>query len=541
MLTEIACDRFKDGYKVIKIKKGLNIVLGTEKASNSIGKSTFLMIVDFVFGGNDYVDLLNDVQDNVGAHEIKFRFDFGENDIHRFARKTDEPSSVYVCIGEDYQYTGTQLTLHNYLLFLQQKYGLRNAQQTFRNTVSRFVRVYPRDTMDRKRPISEYRRQKDSEAIAHFLSLFGEHDSLIKLKAEKDSLANESAALSSARKFNYVPTYDGKGSIDDEIEDLKKRRTRIVNETSIGAAKQHTKNDRIVELEFKVAKLKETRSALSISLRKVQRQTSDNKIMNQNDIDALQQFFPNANYQLLADIENFHKKITRILKKDIFEYQERLKGELSVVDDAIDEVESEIHNLAQEENIDTIVLEEFSRIENRLKTLELIKEKQKKETELKTEIKEAEEKYETELASVMNQIQDNLNNEMSRINGTLFVRLKSSPVISIESGSKYTFTNPKDGGSACAYRGLIVFDLAMSCITKIPVIVHDSDMLKLIEDDVFRNILKEYEKSESQIFISIDKISAYTDETQGIINDRKILKLGEEKESLFGMTWNTVT
>lgn len=541
MLTEIACDRFKDGYKVIKIKKGLNIVLGTEKASNSIGKSTFLMIVDFVFGGNDYVDLLADVQDNVGAHEIKFKFEFGKNDIHRFARKTNEPNWVYICIGEDYRNTGIKRKLSDYLTFLENKYGIRNTNQTFRNTVSRFVRVYPRDTMDRKRPISEYRSQKDSEAIDHFLSLFGKHDTLVSLKDEKERLGKESDALKNARKYKYLPTYDGEGSIDDEIKDLKKKRTDIVNETSIDVAKQYTKNDRIVELEFEVAKLKETRSSLSYSMRGVQRQTNDKKIMTQGDIAALKQFFPDANFQLLSDIENFHKKISKILKKDIFEYQERLQTEISVVDKAISEVESEIQKLAKEENLDSFVLSEFARIENRLTLLEQIKEQQKQEEDLKTEKKEAKEKYETELKSLIQHIEDELNKEMFRINSTLFVKLKTSPEISFGNGSKYIFKNTKDGGSACAYRGLIVFDLAVSRITKLPVIVHDSDMLKLIEDDVFRNILKEYEKSESQIFISIDKISAYTDETQGIINDRKILKLGEEKESLFGMTWNTVT
>ena len=56
MLIEICCDKFMDGGEVrppIKFEKGLNTILGASRASNSIGKSTFLMVIDFVFGGKD--------------------------------------------------------------------------------------------------------------------------------------------------------------------------------------------------------------------------------------------------------------------------------------------------------------------------------------------------------------------------------------------------------------------------------------------------------------------------------------------------------
>lgn len=37
--------------KVITFHKGLNVVLGDNKGTNSIGKSTLLMVIDFIFGG----------------------------------------------------------------------------------------------------------------------------------------------------------------------------------------------------------------------------------------------------------------------------------------------------------------------------------------------------------------------------------------------------------------------------------------------------------------------------------------------------------
>ena len=50
MLVEIKCDIFRE--KAVKFHSGFNVVLGDEKASNSIGKSNLLLIIDFVFGGN---------------------------------------------------------------------------------------------------------------------------------------------------------------------------------------------------------------------------------------------------------------------------------------------------------------------------------------------------------------------------------------------------------------------------------------------------------------------------------------------------------
>lgn len=70
MLKEIICDKFKQ--KRVEFHRGLNVVLGDDQGSNSIGKSTFLMIIDFVYGGKDYITKSEDIQENVGIHTIKF-------------------------------------------------------------------------------------------------------------------------------------------------------------------------------------------------------------------------------------------------------------------------------------------------------------------------------------------------------------------------------------------------------------------------------------------------------------------------------------
>ncbi len=51
MLVEIHCDEFMSygkPRKPIIFHEGLNTVLGGQSADNSIGKSTFLLIIDYV-------------------------------------------------------------------------------------------------------------------------------------------------------------------------------------------------------------------------------------------------------------------------------------------------------------------------------------------------------------------------------------------------------------------------------------------------------------------------------------------------------------
>ena len=85
MLIEVYCDKFKTGGKdgivrpAISFHEGLNAVIGDNNRSNSIGKSTLLMIIDFVFGGDDYIHKCAAVHENVGEHTIFFTLEFKGN------------------------------------------------------------------------------------------------------------------------------------------------------------------------------------------------------------------------------------------------------------------------------------------------------------------------------------------------------------------------------------------------------------------------------------------------------------------------------
>lgn len=97
MLTRLWSPAFKkDGEPrpVIYLHAGLNIVEGADEAQNSIGKSTLLQIIDFIYAGNDFLnsDAVR-LPQAVGHHAIHFTLRLNGTE-HHFVRATDRPGFV---------------------------------------------------------------------------------------------------------------------------------------------------------------------------------------------------------------------------------------------------------------------------------------------------------------------------------------------------------------------------------------------------------------------------------------------------------------
>lgn len=539
MLKEIVCDEFSPAYRKIVLTPTLNTVQGTEKASNSIGKSTFLMILDFIFGGDDYTNILKDVQKEVGPHTIKFMFEFNGMQ-YRFARSTNDKNKILCCFGENYTTDGTFKKLNDYRSFLKEQYKLNNDGQTIRNTVSRFIRVHPRDAiMDRKHPLSEDSHQSDKDAIDDLLKVIGLYS---KIK-EKQELANEYSsklnAFKAAQKYRFVPTRDGKENLDELIDGLENKRQRLLNETSFGMTDgENVKEAHLAELQIKQAKLKKEKTSLQLKIETIKLNQSDVGKKGKKEYEALKRYFPSVDIAEIERIDEFHNKLISILQEDVSSYEIGIREEIKALDEAIEEVETEFEDIANEDNTSKIILKEFAEIDSNLKFFKLIKKNEKLKEELVAEKKKAEEDYNKILLETTDQFERDLNAKMEEINDLIYNGTKTPPYLTIDKSSKYTFTNPRDGGSGTSYRGVIVFDIAMARMTTIPIIVHDSDMLKIIEDDAVENILKLYKDAGCQVFIAIDKKTSYSEETQKIIEESTILKLKSDSGALFGRTWN---
>lgn len=107
MLKEIYCELLKTKNRPsgkISFHNGLNVVLGSNVGTTSIGKSTSLLIIDFIFGGDTYAK--NDAVKELGNHTIFFTFQFGGKD-YRFARSTDSSANIGI-LDESGKITSTK-------------------------------------------------------------------------------------------------------------------------------------------------------------------------------------------------------------------------------------------------------------------------------------------------------------------------------------------------------------------------------------------------------------------------------------------------
>ena len=185
MLREIYCEEFH--RKHITFHDGLNVVLGSPKADNSIGKSTLMLIVDFAFGGNTYVEA-SDILQNVGEHSVGFKFCFDGKDYY-FLRSITERNTVWEC---DERYTKIEsMSTGDYCEWLAKKYGINLYKLTFRDAVGRYIRVYGKDNHDEKHPLNADSSEAGSKASIAILKLFDRYRVVDDLEIRyRDSVEN---------------------------------------------------------------------------------------------------------------------------------------------------------------------------------------------------------------------------------------------------------------------------------------------------------------------------------------------------------------
>ena len=102
----------------------------------------------------------------------------------------------------------------------------------------------------------------------------------------------------------------------------------------------------------------------------------------------------------------------------------------------------------------------------------------------------------------------------------------------------YTFHTPEDTGTGIAFKGLVVFDLAMMHLAKLPILVNDSLILKQISDDAIENILAQYSACVKQIIIALDKQDSYSTRTATELEEHTVLRLAPDGNELFGRLWS---
>ena len=546
MLIEIRCDKFMDSGKVrppITFEKGLNTILGASRASNSIGKSTFLMIIDFVFGGKDYVTLNNDVERNIGIHEIKFTFQFGENTYY-FSRSTGDHTKVMEC-NEKYEPV-KEITLDTYCNFLSLQYGMQNLGASFRELVSGFFRIYGRYNYDERHPLKAHQNDTMETGIRRMLQLYGKYAPVGDLAALVEEAESKEKTYKNAYKFQYIRGVTRQ-------EDYKKNEARIAElqakkeELARGSTQDLLDMDsvqaaRLSDLKRQLANLRRQKTRLRSQLAAMKADMEIDESSFKRDYSELREFFPDAAIKHIEEIDGFHRKLKSILNSEYKDSQRKIEDTMELLDVQISVLEQEISEVNATPHLTQALLDSYSGIDREMKNLRDANEYYIKKDELQTTREELQARLDSLIEELTAELQTGINIQLRELNDIVCNGRKTAPSIAISNAKKYVFTTPNDIGTGSQTRGMFLFDLVTAENTLLPAVVQDSMSVKQVEDPVMLRILELYRRSSKQFFVAIDKGESYTDENKipEIIKETTRLKLLPGHE-LFGRAWNEVT
>jgi len=545
MLIEIQCDEFKSNGQPrppIRLNSGLNTILGDNVGSNSIGKSTFLMIIDFVFGGNDYVEKSKDVQSNIERHTIKFTFKF-QNQLHHFYRDTVIHNRVNKCNSE--YNTLSDMSIEDFRKFLFNGYAISLQSVSFRDIVTRYFRIYKRENLDENKPLHSVPQNSDESSIVALMKLFGMYTTIENLRNVLNEARDEYNVFQKSIKYDFISNVTAKQFKDNssKIQKLTAQLDKISGNKNTDhqlcledLTTEEVKQLSIVKKEL--ASLRRQKSRFETKLANIQLNLENNKKDLYEDFSGLQKFFPSVNIQKIQEIESFHGKLKTILENEFHNELQKNKELLSKIEESIKEHQAIIDTEELPSEISRKALEEYHGVRSQIEQLEMQNATYTKSQELKKTVSIVANQLKDKQDSQLRELQNSITREMEKLNNVIYDGQKKAPILTLQNGKKYTFGTPDDTGTGTSYKGLVVFDLSILRMTCLPALVHDSVVLKQIADAPLEKILELYQKTGKQIFIAIDKVGSYSQRSQEILEQSAILHLADNGNELFGRSWN---
>ncbi len=550
MLYEIECNKFAEkvnGQLIprgrIQLREGLNTVLGDKAAQNSIGKSTFLLVVDFCFGGDDYINpKICKAKEKLHSHTINFAFKFGDK-IDYFCRSTKTPSEVGIC-DSDYKIQRTQ-TLKEFKDYLLKAYGITTPSVSFREMVGRFLRIYGRENYAERYPLKygDVKPEASIETLEKMFNVFAfieEYKSVYDDKSKRTKVRDDATKL--GEMTNVAKTKKEYNANEKEIERLRAELQKLMDREDAELSQEETDNlDKASEIRGQLTVLKRRRSRLVSQLNAVKANMSGGLVPVEEDLSELSEFFPDVDVQKLSQIEHFHDKMQRILSQE-------MGDEIAQLQILIDAVSAEMTRLQEAQRklgVPVTVSKKFmDRVVELQRQIDILTAKNKaydKTAKLKTEKKDAKTQLEDVRETQLQVVETGINQEMTRLNDYIYSGERYAPTIKFGNSRTgkptYDFWTEDDTGAGTNFKGLIIFDLALLRLTELPVIAHDSNIFKNIADLPIDKIMELYKQSKKQIFIAFDKEDTFYDVTRDIVHSTTVIELHENGGELFGWSW----
>lgn len=207
----------------------------------------------------------------------------------------------------------------------------------------------------------------------------------------------------------------------------------------------------------------------------------------QADLESLQEFFPDMNIQKLYEVENYHQKLATILDDQFESERQAVLVEIEDLEEQRKEVNAQIKALGFVGNISKEFLDRHSELKGIIDALKTQNESYLTLHDLKEAKKLSNDQLKNAICQILTDIEQTINAKMAEYNSSLYAEHHNPPKLTIKEYNSFTFETKGDDGTASAYKGMIIYDLAVLNTTGLPAIVHDSLLygdlgFKLVEE-----------------------------------------------------------
>ena len=544
MLKYIECEKFiENGLPRGRIEffPGLNICLGEDNAENSIGKSTFLFAIDFCFCGDSYCSQ-KELLEEAGNHKINFCLEF-DNEPYYFSRSTENPKEVAVC-DEDFNMT-KKISDVDFKKFLLEKYNLAETGLSFRQVVTSFVRIFGKNSSEIKNIVGvEGHNGGKKEILRNLIKLFEKYEEIKTLEEKSAAIQSEKDEFSSVSKSKIVK--DGKIKNQSQLKESETKLEQLSEELSQIAESNRIQTETVdaqraaqaAELEKQITVLRRNRTKLLNEKSILEANLGSETRIQKENFDELKSFFPELNIPHLEEIQNFHKQITKILEEETEEELLKLEDKISGNEKNLIEATQELTELSVSLSIPKKILEQYAAVSIQKNELEGQIDFYKNSRQISNRLKETKIELDDKKLSILKEIAAKINKKLEELSVNVNGNDSYAPRINLDSASSYSFYAPKDSGTGTAYVNMILYDLALLELTRLPFVIHDSILFKNLSDNRVIKVFEEYEKSNKQIFVSFDKKNSYeSDELKKTIENHTVIELYADGGELFGRSW----
>lgn len=543
MLIEIYSKPFMknatESWGPIPLRPGLNIVVGGDRSDNNIGKSSFLLAIDFCFGGDTYPK--REVFDLVKDYPVCWKMKFGD-ETHCFMRYITKKDEVFIC-NDDYSLKElSPISIEEYRSFLFQKYKLKWQGADWSIVTKVFSRIDPKqNTSDYRKPLKMHGANSDADSITLLERLLLVYE---KISQQKDFYAErqkDGSALAKAegRKIISTITEDEYKANLDEIDRLQ----GLLKEWGFTEIKKQVleedeTDETLARTEEILKSLRSERYALYA--RRAALSSLDTKYNPEyltRDLARLNAFLKDAiNLDAVEQVQSFHETIHKILSAQIKEELESIRLKIEDLNNQIVELSKQTVVLQKPAGVSAQYVEDIARTRADILRLQDINETYLKRKAIKDDLSLASEELKKVEPEVLQQIQTSINDLLKKFFFEMFHNeQRIHPEIAIPSRSKYQYLTADDGSYGSKQRDLILFDLAMSKLAAIPVLIHDNNHNKNIEDETLEKLLKIYLNcsKERQFFVAIDALPKITDPEIGDIIQKATIMTLSKSQSIY--------